>query len=137
MDDPAAMRLLLDTHIWIWSCIRPERVSRAVRREIEKPSNELHLSPVSVWEAHHLEQRGKLRLKLSFSEWLDQVFAQVPVREAPFNFAVAAEACRIQLPQGDLGDIFLAATASVFDLTLVTADIQLIDCAWLKTLANE
>lgn len=131
------MRLLLDTHIWIWSLTRPEKVSRAVRREIEKPANELYLSPVSVWEAHHLERRGKLRLKQSFSEWLDQVFAQAPLREAPFNFAVAAEASRVQLPHGDLGDIFLAATASVFDLTLVTADMQLIDCAWLKTLANE
>jgi len=59
------------------------------------------------------------------------------MREAPFNFAVAAEASRIQLPQMDLGDVFLAATANVFDLTLVTADAQLLDCAWLKTLANE
>jgi len=137
LDDSAAMRLLLDTHIWIWSLTCPQKVSRAVRREIEKPANELYLSPVSVWEAHHLERRGKLRVKQSFSEWLDQVFARVPLREAPFNFAVAAEASRIQLPRGDLGDIFLAATASVFDLTLVTADMQLIDCAWLKTLAND
>jgi predicted nucleic acid-binding protein len=59
------------------------------------------------------------------------------MREAPFNFAVAAEASRIQLPQMDLGDVFLVATATVFDLTLVTADAQLLGCAWLKTLANE
>jgi hypothetical protein len=50
--------------------------------------------------------------------------------------AVAAEASQIQLPHADLGATFLAATASVFDLTLVTADIQLIQCRWLKTLAN-
>ena len=51
--------------------------------------------------------------------------------------AVAAETTRIQLPQADLGDVFLAATASVFDLTLVTADSQLTSCSWLKTLAND
>ncbi len=131
------MRLLLDTHIWIWTLQRPERISRPVRRQLENPKNELHLSPISVWEAHLLEQRGKLRLKQSFAEWLDVALSRTPMREAPFNSAVAAEASHIQLPHMDLGDVFLAATAKVFDLTLVTADAQLLDCAWLKTLANE
>jgi predicted nucleic acid-binding protein len=62
--------------------------------------------------------------------------AQVPLREAPFTFAVARDASRIELPQSDLGDIFLAATALVFDLTLVTADSQLLACSWLRTLPN-
>ncbi len=131
------MRLLLDTHIWLWALLRPEKLARTVRREIEKSKNELYLSPVSIWEAHHLEQRKRLRLKASFSDWIDRVFEQMPLREAPFNFAVAAETTRIQLPQADLGDVFLAATASVFDLTLVTADSLLTSCSWLKTLAND
>ncbi len=137
MDGTPAMKLLLDTHIWIWALHRPEKLSPAVRRQIENPKNELYLSPVSIWEAHHLARRGKLRLKQTFPEWLDQVLAKAPIREAPFNFAVAAEASRIQLPQGDLGDLFLAATALVFDLTLVTADSQLIACSWLRTLASD
>jgi PIN domain nuclease of toxin-antitoxin system len=131
------VNFLLDTHIWIWALTRPEKVSREVRRQMENPKNGLYLSPVSIWEAHHLVLRGKLRPKKGFPDWLDQAFAQVPVKEAPFNFAVAAEASRIQLPQADPGDLFLAATASVFTLTLITADSQLLDCSWLKTLANE
>lgn len=115
---------------------RPEKLNHQVRRELENPKNELNLSPVSVWEAHHLVRRGKLRLKQSFPEWIEAVLERTPLREAPFNFAVAVEAGRIQLPQPDLGDLFLAATALVFDLTLVTADKQLIECSWLKTLAN-
>ena len=131
------MRLLLDTHIWIWALQRPERISRPVRRQIENPKNEVYLSPISLWEAHLLEQRGKLRVKPNFAEWLDAAVAHTPMREAPFNFAVATEASGIQLPQMDLGDVFLAATAKVFDLTLVTSDQQLLDCPGLKTLANE
>ncbi len=84
-----------------------------------------------------MERRKKLRVKPNFTGWLDQVLSRTPIREAPFNFAVAAEASRIQLPQADLGDIFLAATALIFDLTLVTADAQLIECSWLKTLSND
>ncbi len=95
------------------------------------------MSPVSIWEAHHLEQRKRLRLKASFSDWIDRVFEQMSLREAPFNFAVASETVRIQIPKADLGDVFLAATASVFDLTLVTADSLLTSCSWLKTLAND
>lgn len=131
------MKLLLDTHIWIWALHSPEKLSRRVRRELERTNNELYLSPVSIWEAHHLERRKRLRVKQGFSRWLDQALAEVPLCEAPFNFAVAAEAARIKLPQSDLGDMFLAATASVFDLTLVTTDSQLIACAWLKTLPND
>jgi PIN domain nuclease of toxin-antitoxin system len=131
------MKLLLDTHIWIWAVHRPEKLSRRVGRELQKANNELFLSPVSIWEAHHLERRKRLRLKQAFSQWVDEVLARVPLREAPFTFAVASAASQIELPQSDLGDIFLAATASVFDLTLVTTDSQLLACSWLKTLSND
>jgi hypothetical protein len=49
---------------------------------------------------------------------------------------VAAAASKIDLPQADVGDLFLAATASVFDLTLVTSDAQLLECSWLNTMDN-
>ena len=131
------MRFLLDTHIWIWAASRPEKLSRAVRRQIENPRNELYLSPVSIWEAGVLYRRGKLRMKESFPEWLDRFLTRMPVLEAPFNFAAGTEAARIQLPESDPGDVFLAATASALNLTLVTGDPQLLACSWLKTLANE
>jgi PIN domain nuclease of toxin-antitoxin system len=130
------MRLLLDTHVWVWSLEGPEKLSHKVRRAIGNPANELYLSPISIWEAHQLYRRGRLRWKQSFQELIDQAFALAPLREAPFNFAVAREASRIHLPHSDPGDVFLAATASALDLTLVTADEQLIGCSWLKTLAN-
>ena len=131
------MKLLLDTHIWIWALQSPEKLSRRVRRELQRASNEVYLSPVSIWEAHHLERRRRLRAKPSFSQWLDEVLAKAPIREAPFTFAVAGAASRIELPQSDLADIFLAATATTFHLTLVTTDSQLLACSWLKTLPND
>lgn len=137
MDGRAQVKLLLDTHIWIWAIHQPEKLSRDVQRHLENRKNELFLSPISIWEVHHLIRRKRLRVKANLPEWLSQVFARVPLQEAPFNFAVATEASQIQLPQADLGDLFLAATASVFGLTLVTADSQLLGCRWLKTLAND
>lgn len=110
------MNLLLDTHIWIWSLRYPEKLNRTVLRRLMDVNTEMYLSPVSIWEAHHMARRGKVRLNGSFSDWLDRASAQVPLREAPFNFAVALEASRIQLPQMDLGDIWIAATALVYEL---------------------
>ncbi len=130
------MKLLLDTHIWVWSVMRPDRLNRAVKRELDNPRNELLLSPISVWEASHLHRRGKLDLRLSFPVWLSQALSELPLKEAPFDFLVAAESARIQLPQPDLGDTLLAATACTLGLTLVTADTQLLNCTWLRTLAN-
>ena len=54
------MKLLLDTHVWLWSLDHPEKLSRAVRRQLDSPKNELYLSPISIWEASLLERRGKL-----------------------------------------------------------------------------
>jgi PIN domain nuclease of toxin-antitoxin system len=115
----------------------PGRLTQPVRRRLENPASDLYLSPVSIWEAQQLVRRKRLKLKVGFGEWLKDALASAQVQEAPFTFAVAEEAAQIELPHPDPGDLFLAATAVTFDLTLVTADRQLIDCSWLKTLANE
>ena len=128
------MKLLLDTHIWLKALGRPDSLSREIRRRLERPSNELLLSPVSIWEAANLAKRGRIITPPSFPEWLGNALLQLPVQEVPIDFSVVKEASRIQLDQNDLGDLFLAATASVFDLTLVTEDQQLLSCEWLKTL---
>jgi PIN domain nuclease of toxin-antitoxin system len=131
------MKLLLDTHIWIWLISQPQKLGRAVSREMRSPKNELYLSPISIWEAGHVARRGKFRTKPNFSAYMEQVLARPEFREAPFTLAVAIEAAGLDLPQSDLGDLFLAATASHFGLTLVTADEQLLACDWLKTMPNE
>lgn len=131
------MKLLLDTHIWIWALTQPELLNLTVRKQIGSPKNEIFLSPVSIWEIGHLERKGRLKIKPNITESLDRMLNRIPISEAPFNFAVASQACRIHLPEGDPGDVFLAATALVFGLTLVTQDPQLIECKWLETLSND
>jgi PIN domain nuclease of toxin-antitoxin system len=130
------MKLLLDTHIWIWATLQPTKLSAKVRRALQQPANELFLSPVSIWEAHHLEKRGRLRLKQPFEVWVRQALDSAPLHEAPFTQAVALAATTITLPQPDPGDVFLAATAVVMGLTLVTGDEQLLASAQFSVLAN-
>ena len=128
------MKLLLDTHIWLWSLAEPARLGRRVRREITDPSNELWLSPVSSWEALLLNAKGRIRLHASLEEWLARATAQM--REAPLTHEIVLAAHQLRLSHPDPADRFLAATAKILDLTLVTADARLLELKEISTLPN-
>ena len=130
------MRLLLDTHIWLWSLLEPGRLSRRVKRELADPASELWLSPISVWELSVLLRRGRVRLEHGFHEWVETALDRAPLREAPVTNDVAMATHDIDLPHRDPADRFLVATATVFDLTLVTGDQRLIAAKGIATLAN-
>ena len=128
------MKLLLDTHIWLWALSEPARLSRRVREEMKKPENELWLSPVSTWEALLLNARGRIRLPLNLAEWIARSTA--PLREAPFTHEIVLLAQQLPLPHRDPADRFLAATAQIMSLTLVTGDDKLLGLGTLLTLKN-
>lgn len=130
------MRFLLDTHIWLWSLLEPAKLAGEVIESLENPESELWLSPISVWELLVLHQKGRVRLKDPVEEWVARAFDHAPLREAPLTFEIALETNRIRLPHKDPADRFLAATARVFDLTLVTADERLFELRDISLLAN-
>lgn len=101
---------------------------------IDRSGDGVHVSPITLWEVTQLERKGRLRLLGGASRWIAEALEARPVREAPLTFEVAREAARIHLPQPDLGDMMLAATALAYDLVLVTADSQLLEQPWLKTI---
>lgn len=130
------MRLLLDTHIWVWSLVSPGHLTARVRRELTNPANELWLSPISVWETMLLLESGKLQVDDEPGAWLERMLRATPSREAALTHDVAIQSRRVDLPHPDPADRFLAATAIVHGLTLVTADRRLLSTRDVKTLAN-
>jgi PIN domain nuclease of toxin-antitoxin system len=64
------MKLLLDTHIFIWWADQPEKLSPAALSALEDEANELLLSVASVWEMQIKIQLGKLKLSLPLKELL-------------------------------------------------------------------
>lgn len=129
------MKLLLDTHIWLWSLRDQKRLPRRAARELASPKNELWLSPISVWETVSLLELGRLKVKGDAWRWLDQILAAGVFRDASFTRAVAAKCAEVQLPHRDPADRQLVASALVHGLTLVTADPRLLDnaqCALLR-----
>jgi PIN domain nuclease of toxin-antitoxin system len=130
------VNLLLDTHIWIWSLLEPGRLRPKVTRALQNPANDLWLSPISIWEFMILVEKGRIILESEPIAWLNQVFKEVPFKEAPINFQVAKETRLIELPLNDPADCFLAATALIYKLTLVTADEQLLKSPKISLLPN-
>jgi PIN domain nuclease of toxin-antitoxin system len=130
------MKLLLDTHIWLWSALEPERLSARVRRLLDDPSSEVWLSSISVWEALILARKRRVVLQPTPEQWIRRAFGELPLREAPINHEVAMRSETIKLRHNDPADRFLVATALVYDLALVTADTRLMRSRHVSTIAN-
>lgn len=130
------MALLLDTHIWLWGLLEPDRLSGEVHRALAADGVELRLSSVSVWEALLLAERGRITLEPDPRDWLQEAISIMPIRETPVTFEVALASRAITLPHQDPADRFIAASAKVFDLTLVTEDSRLLQCPDIDVLPN-
>jgi PIN domain nuclease of toxin-antitoxin system len=120
------VRLLLDTHIWIWKVGAPDKLKKRVADAIQDDGNELWLSPISIWELSLLVEKGRIELDDDIEPWVSRALAQTTFREAPLTNEVVLEVSRIRFSHRDPADHFIAASAKVFDLTLVTADPRLL-----------
>ena len=125
MGDPTAMKLLLDTHVFLWALLEPERLPRTITDALRDLTNTLWLSPIVIWETLILAEKGRVVLHPDSLRWLNQALQRVPFYEAPLTMDVAIQSRLIPLPHQDPADRFLAATALVYELTLITADRRL------------
>src|SRR5882724_4064363 len=129
-------KLLLDTHIWVWSLSQPQKLSRRIARALDTPANEQWISPVSSWEILMLCQKKRLFPQPDGPRWIASVLAAMVWREAPVTHEVALAVDNVFLPHGDPFDRLLAATARVYNLTLVTADENILGGSGYSVLAN-
>lgn len=117
------MRLLLDTHVFLWM-MAGENLSPTARQVILDPENDLYLSAASYWEICIKLSLGKLQLA---AEWA-QVFEQEMKVNRIVWLPVERTHCRglLALPHlhGDPFDRLLIAQARVENMTVVTADLS-------------
>jgi PIN domain nuclease of toxin-antitoxin system len=117
------LRLLLDTHVWLWRLLEPERISEQAESAISSYEGEIHLSPISVWEALILARKGRVSLEPSPTDWLADALRRSAPTAVPLTHDVALRSEALGgFRSGDPADRFLVATALEHDLALVTAD---------------
>ena len=133
MGSTTRLKLLLDTHIWLWLFDDPKKLGRKTLALLKDEENELWLSPISMWEALTLQQKGRIQLQGDVESWVERAIAGT--KEAVLTHEIASAARSLPLHK-DPADRLIAATALVMDLTLVTADERLLQLKNIKTLAN-
>ena len=120
------MRYLLDTHIWIWSLSDPDKLSKEVRAILSDPVNQLFISTISIWEFLVLVEKERIFIDGTIDEWLAIAIDEADIKELPLDKTIAIHSRRIDLPHQDPADRFIAATAKVNELTLITSDKKIV-----------
>jgi PIN domain nuclease of toxin-antitoxin system len=101
------MRLLLDTHAFLWYITDDPRLPNAFAEAIQDEANEVFLSVVSVWEALAKHQLGKLPLPMPADEYLRSRREQHNIASLPFDESSLSHLLRLPLHHRDPFDRML------------------------------
>ncbi|HET7584760.1 MAG TPA: type II toxin-antitoxin system VapC family toxin [Gemmatimonadaceae bacterium] len=116
------MRVLLDTHVWLWMLLEPERLSRRAHALIASEDTELLLSAVSAWEIAIKQALGKLRLDAPAAERVPVWMWETRVTPLPVLHRHALQVASLPPRHRDPFDRLLAAQAQVEDVPIMTVD---------------
>ncbi len=116
------MRLLLDTHVWLWQLQDPDRIAASTRRALADPANTPLLSVVSAWEIAIKSASGRLPLPRPAAAFVPEQILLSGVETLDVVLSHVLVAGDLPAHHGDPFDRLLIAQATVEDLVLVTAD---------------
>jgi PIN domain nuclease of toxin-antitoxin system len=116
------MRLLLDTHVFLWYISGDARLPQSHRDAVRDPTNEVYLSAASVWEAVLKHALGKLPLPAPPSEYLPKQRAAHRIASLPVEEDALAYLAKLPPLHRDPFDRVLIAQALQHQLTLVSVD---------------
>ncbi|MGB4777567.1 type II toxin-antitoxin system VapC family toxin [Microbacterium sp.] len=116
------MRLLIDSHVFLWMLFAPERLGARAVDAIDR-ADAVSLSVASLWELALKHAKGELpHAPGELAEGVDELsLNELPIRRRHLSMLN-----EIELPHGDPFDGMLVAQARVDSLTLVTADRPLL-----------
>ena len=128
------MRILLDTHVFVWLLENSTRISGPVYGQIQAAADqdELFVSAITPWEIAMLVSKRRLGLNRDVGDWLAAALGFPGIRLEPLSPAIAV--ARTRLPwdvHSDPADRILLATARSLDATLISADRQMLGYAVL------
>ena len=115
------MKLLLDTHAFLWG-IGSRNLSASAQAAFLDPSNELYLSSVSYWEICIKATIGKLTLTANWQQEFDEEITINNIKWLPLEKAHCKKIISLPMLHNDPFDRLIIAQALCEDLTLMTAD---------------
>ena len=128
------MRILLDTHVFVWLLENSTRISGPVYGQIQAAADqdELFVSAITPWEIAMLVSKRRLGLNRDVGDWLAAALGLPGIRLEPLSPAIAVASTRLPWDvHSDPADRILLATARSLDATLISADRQMLGYAVL------
>ena len=116
------MRVLVDTHVLLWTLLSPRKLSRAARELVRDVENVLHVSTASAWEIATKHRLGRLpEANAVVHHYLDHL-RRLHADELVITSAHALMAGGFSQPHRDPFDRLLAAQCVIEGLPLVSND---------------
>lgn len=115
------MKILLDTHTFIWFVEGSKSLTSLARKTIDNPNNISYVSIASLWEMSIKVGLKKLKLNSSFSTVIDDI-RENNFEILPIDFWHTLENTKLAAHHRDPFDRLLIAQAIVEDMQIITAD---------------
>ncbi|NJK47270.1 type II toxin-antitoxin system VapC family toxin [Candidatus Gracilibacteria bacterium] len=122
------MRILLDTHIFLWFISGDRQLSTDIRDAVRDPDNEVYLSAISVWEAIVKYQLGKLPLPEHPATYLPKQRDLHQIASLALDESSVIQLAKLPLLHRDPFDRMLICQALQNGLTIATVDTAI--CAY-------
>lgn len=120
------MRILLDTHVWLWMIADPERLSGESAAQLVDPGNELLLSAASSFEIAIKHALARLRLPSAPARYVPEQIERTGVTPVAIAHGHALASGALPPHHRDPFDRVLVATAGLEAVPIMTADRQLL-----------
>ena len=128
------MKLLLDTHVWIWSQEDPDRLGPQTKRLLVGSQHENHVCTISTLELARLVAAGGISVSIALREWVERALGALGARSVQVSHQVAMDA--YALPGSfhkDPADRILVAAARCHELTVLTADERILNYSGVRS----
>ena len=116
------MRLLVDTHVLLWSATDPSRLAAPARAALEDGANDVRVSVVSAWEIAIKQSLGKLDLPRPAEQWVPDVLSRIGFEVIELGLGAALRVRQLAWRHRDPFDRLLIAQALEDGCTIVTRD---------------
>lgn len=118
------MRLLLDTHVFLWLDAALRQLPRSVTTLLEDEANTILLSYASIWEMQIKHAAGKLRFSTSLQTKLESQSVENRISLFPIELAHIFALDRLPLHHRDPFDRMLIAQAYYEGIAIVSSDAK-------------
>lgn len=116
------MKILLDTHIFLWMFLNPSRISANVEFLLKDTANEIFLSSISSWEIAIKYSVGKLKLPDAPKIYVPERIKRANLRRLEITHKHTLAIANLPPIHKDPFDRLLITQANVENLTLLSAD---------------